>query len=216
MSSQNDQCGTTPTDAASSRSTPTVVSELSSTASLRSSAVETSQPAAKLSVPCSAEIVLRNNQLKRKHRGNKQLARSQDPSKDERKKQPKYNKGPKHVRGAAVVEVKSNCKITHTFSSVPTPSADWSKQVFSMSEIAKHNRADDCWLVVRGQVYDVTSMVAQHPGSGRAILRHAGQICDEDFEFHSKAARTFWKKHYCIGYLEGSEPKSFLGNCSLM
>jgi cytochrome b involved in lipid metabolism len=162
-------------------------------------------------------------QGRRRHKGNKQLATSSPKGATAIETHPsKYNRGPaKRAAGGSrgggtLVEVKSNCKISHRFSSVPTPPADWPQRVLPMSEIAKHNRADDCWLVVKGRVYDVTAMVAQHPGSGRAILRHAGQVCDEDFEFHSKAARNFWKKHYCIGYVKGSEPQPFLSSCHVM
>lgn len=28
---------------------------------------------------------------------------------------------------------------------------------FSKAEVAKHDRPEDCWMIIRGKVYDVTS-----------------------------------------------------------
>jgi len=47
-------------------------------------------------------------------------------------------------------------------------------KVFSWDEISKHNKESDCWLVVKGDVFDVTPWVASHPG-GRIILNGAGR-----------------------------------------
>jgi cytochrome b involved in lipid metabolism len=35
---------------------------------------------------------------------------------------------------------------------------------FTAAEVAKHNTADDCWIIVNGMVFDVTKFLAQHPG----------------------------------------------------
>ena len=75
--------------------------------------------------------------------------------------------------------------------------------VFSWEEIRKHNKADDCWLVVDERVYDVTSFLAHHPAGSEAILRHAGQDSTVDFNFHSRSAQKLWKQ-FEIGKVEGS------------
>ena len=46
--------------------------------------------------------------------------------------------------------------------------------VFSSSEVAAHNRADDCWLVISGAVYDVTRFLREHPGGVMLLLAYAG------------------------------------------
>jgi cytochrome b involved in lipid metabolism len=45
---------------------------------------------------------------------------------------------------------------------------------FSLDEIAKHNKASDCWIIVDKEVYDVTEYIDDHPG-GESILKYAGR-----------------------------------------
>ena len=46
----------------------------------------------------------------------------------------------------------------------------------SVAEVQKHNTAKDCWTVVNGDVYDLTSYIAKHKG-GAAVLT---AICGKD------------------------------------
>jgi flavocytochrome c len=52
---------------------------------------------------------------------------------------------------------------------------------FTMAEVAKHNKKDDVWVVVDGQVLDVTSFLPDHPGGEKAILLYAGRDATEEF-----------------------------------
>jgi len=47
-------------------------------------------------------------------------------------------------------------------------------KTFSWEEISKHKQYNDCWTVINGKVYDVTSWVPKHPG-GMLILNGAGR-----------------------------------------
>jgi hypothetical protein len=42
------------------------------------------------------------------------------------------------------------------------------------SEVQKHNSVDSCWVILSGNIYDVTSFIDQHPGGRTAILKAAG------------------------------------------
>ncbi|CAH0021887.1 unnamed protein product, partial [Clonostachys rhizophaga] len=50
------------------------------------------------------------------------------------------------------------------------------------SEIAEHNDAKSCWVIVHGKAYDVTEFLPEHPGGQKIILKYAGKDCTEEFE----------------------------------
>ncbi|XP_060574258.1 acyl-CoA Delta-6 desaturase-like [Ruditapes philippinarum] len=59
-------------------------------------------------------------------------------------------------------------------------------QVIPWSEIQKHSSRDDRWIVISGQVYDVTEWSKKHPGGQRLIGHYAGQDATEAFgAFHN-------------------------------
>jgi len=51
----------------------------------------------------------------------------------------------------------------------------------TLAEVAKHNTKADCWVVVDGQVLNVTSFLSEHPGGELAILTFAGKDATEEF-----------------------------------
>merc|ERR1719326_1739136 len=52
---------------------------------------------------------------------------------------------------------------------------------YSMAEVAKHTTKSDCWVVVSGQVLNVTNFLSQHPGGELAIITFAGKDATEEF-----------------------------------
>jgi cytochrome b involved in lipid metabolism len=48
------------------------------------------------------------------------------------------------------------------------------QEQIAMDEVAKHADQSSCWMVVEGNVYDVTSYISQHPG-GEVILSGCGK-----------------------------------------
>ena len=40
----------------------------------------------------------------------------------------------------------------------------------------------DCWIAIKGKVYDVTPYLQEHPGGVPAIVMNAGKDATEDFE----------------------------------
>ncbi|GKT41145.1 nitrate reductase [NADH] 1 [Colletotrichum spaethianum] len=53
---------------------------------------------------------------------------------------------------------------------------------FTREEIEKHDKEDDCWIVVDGKVYDATSVMAWHPGGKAPMMAHAGRVHQETTE----------------------------------
>ncbi|KIJ08518.1 succinate dehydrogenase [Paxillus involutus ATCC 200175] len=67
-----------------------------------------------------------------------------------------------------------------TSSSAPAPSSSGTKE-YTTADVAKHNKKDDIWVIVNGQVLDVTSFLPDHPGGEKAIILYAGRDATEEF-----------------------------------
>merc|ERR1719482_1743001 len=52
---------------------------------------------------------------------------------------------------------------------------------YDMAEVSKHTTKEDCWVVVNGQVLNVTKFLPDHPGGELAILTFAGKDATEEF-----------------------------------
>jgi len=62
----------------------------------------------------------------------------------------------------------SNSQTPATGNTTPDPSAP-----LTMTELAKHNTKEDCWMLIDGNIYDVTSFISAHPG-GDTMLQGCG------------------------------------------
>lgn len=52
---------------------------------------------------------------------------------------------------------------------------------YTLEEVAQHKTKDDVWVVVNGEVLDVTNFKADHPGGEKAIMLYAGRDATEEF-----------------------------------
>ena len=59
--------------------------------------------------------------------------------------------------------------------------------VLSSSEIAKHNSANDCYVIVDSKVYNLTDFLNYHSGGSAAILPYCGK--DGTNAFNTKDGR---------------------------
>ena len=48
-------------------------------------------------------------------------------------------------------------------------------QSYGWDEIKQHTKKDDKWIVIDGEVYDITNWSKKHPGGPRVIGHYAGQ-----------------------------------------
>ncbi|PGH09851.1 hypothetical protein AJ79_05577 [Helicocarpus griseus UAMH5409] len=55
-------------------------------------------------------------------------------------------------------------------------------RIWTLSEVSKHNSEDDCWMILHGKVYDITSFVSRHPGGKGALLQNAGKDASAAFD----------------------------------
>ena len=61
-------------------------------------------------------------------------------------------------------------------SAMAGSSGSGSQVTYTSAQVATHNVSDDCWASIEGNVYDLTSWIAQHPGGESPIL----MICGKD------------------------------------
>lgn len=84
-----------------------------------------------------------------------------------------------------------------------------SKKIVAWDEFIKHNTETDCWISVRGKVYDVTSWIPKHPGGSDPIVFNGGRDGTQLFEaYHPIKVYSMLDKYY-IGELGQSEHPSF-------
>jgi len=78
----------------------------------------------------------------------------------------------------------------------------------TLEEVAKHTTKGDCWVVVEGQVLNVTSFLSQHPGGELAILTFAGKDATEEFNMiHPPDVIGKYAPDAIIGALGAGKPK---------
>lgn len=111
-----------------------------------------------------------------------------------------------------------------TSATGPTPTADGGKssqpaakpqsakkfevpsKEFTIEEVAKHNKKDDLWVVVKGVVMDLTNWLEEHPGGPNAIMNFMGRDATEEFEMlHDDEVIPKYAPQQVIGRLKGQE-----------
>ncbi|KAK3082930.1 hypothetical protein FSP39_009282 [Pinctada imbricata] len=59
-------------------------------------------------------------------------------------------------------------------------------QKFTREEISKHDRQGDKWIIIDGEVYNITHWARKHPGGSKVISHYAGQDATDAFTaFHN-------------------------------
>ena len=73
---------------------------------------------------------------------------------------------------------------------------------YTKEEVKKHNTKDDCWLIIKGQVYNVTEFLSIHPGGSSIVVSVGGQDATEYFdELHKPDILEEVGSKYIIGEL---------------
>jgi len=86
-----------------------------------------------------------------------------------------------------------NTNVINTNTSVSTSTT------LTAAVIAQHGTAADCWLVVNGKVYDVTSYLPMHPKGPAAVIPYCGKP-DGTAAFETKGSRG--DDHSSMAYVE--------------
>lgn len=97
-----------------------------------------------------------------------------------------------------VVAVKPVPTVVNEPKVVPNQTAS-----LTMNVVATHNTQNDCWIVINGKVYSVTSYIPMHPGGAKRIVRLCGANATSgyDGQGHSKYADSLLGQ-YLVGTLQ--------------
>ena len=81
-------------------------------------------------------------------------------------------------------------------------------KIYKRSEVAVHNKEEDCWVIIEDGVYDVTEFLGKHPGSFVPILQHAGKDASKPFfgKPHSKRAVEKLLPTFRVGSVDPNDP----------
>ncbi|KAJ5469402.1 NADH-cytochrome b5 reductase 1 [Penicillium diatomitis] len=84
--------------------------------------------------------------------------------------------------------------------------ADTDLPEYSMQDVAAHNSKNDTWIVIHGQVFDITEYLQDHPGGAEILVEVAGKDATADYEDvgHSEDAREIMQP-YLIGVLKDAQ-----------
>ena len=74
----------------------------------------------------------------------------------------------------------------------------------SMQEVECHNTPEDCWVVINGKVYDLSTFQSTHPGGSDIITGNAGKDVSTLFnEVHPKdIVERLLSPEACLGFID--------------
>jgi cytochrome b involved in lipid metabolism len=77
---------------------------------------------------------------------------------------------------------------------------------YSWDEVRRHSGGDSTWIVIDGEVYDVTGWLAEHPGGAQRLLDWAGKDASAAFRDAKHGALTqVLRLNYRVGRVEPGE-----------
>ncbi len=88
---------------------------------------------------------------------------------------------------------------TATSSGAATSPPSSGGESYTIDEVAKHNKKDDFWVIVDGQVLDVSEFLPDHPGGEKAILLYVGRDATEFNVLHDPKVIPWYAPDAVIG-----------------
>ena len=64
---------------------------------------------------------------------------------------------------------------------------------YTWTEVKKHQTKNDKWLVIDGEVYDITTWARRHPGGSKVISHYAGQDATVSESINSIFNQSSWQ-----------------------
>jgi len=81
-------------------------------------------------------------------------------------------------------------------------SATAGQKTITFAEVSKHNSEQDCWVIIKGNVLNLTGFASKHAG-GAAYVPYCGKDATEAFvnKPHSEKAESYFT-YFMIGKLQ--------------
>lgn len=109
-----------------------------------------------------------------------------------------------HPNNCNITEEKvASTAVKYKPSSIKSPINQ--KNIITRAEVAEHATQDDLWMIIQGNVYNITDYVQYHPGGVRALVKFAGKDGTDNVHYHSSKMLEILDQHYFIGRLPKSE-----------
>eukprot|EP01084_Bolivina_argentea_P282455 483493_1 len=101
----------------------------------------------------------------------------------------------------SIISALSNIPLSRQLSNIPLILEEKAKE-YTMEEVSKHNTADDIWIVLNNNVYDLTDFWQQHTVNPQYVFKFAGKNATDAFNSagHSEYAIKL-ANHMKIGKL---------------
>lgn len=82
---------------------------------------------------------------------------------------------------------------------------------YTLEDVARHNTKGDSWVVITGEVFDISTFAAMHPGGEKLLQKHAGTDCTD--LFYSYHRHEVLEKYHRlkIGKVKGSKARRVQG-----
>ncbi len=95
------------------------------------------------------------------------------------------------LRSVLVLVFASSCILFLSGCTANTSTPTGSASLLTASEVAGHGSVDSCWMIIDGNVYDVTEYIPDHPAGENSILAGCGKDASDMFSSagHSPTAR---------------------------
>ncbi|KIW02266.1 uncharacterized protein PV09_06416 [Verruconis gallopava] len=88
-------------------------------------------------------------------------------------------------------------------------------RLITPGEVGEHNTEDDLWIIVNGQVFDITVYQHEHPGGEKVFRKVAGGDATKQFlKNHKFSTIDRFRDEIFIGTLQKGEEKDKTGEHS--
>jgi cytochrome b involved in lipid metabolism len=83
---------------------------------------------------------------------------------------------------------------------------------FSLGEVSEHNSPEDLWIIVDGQVLDITTYQHEHPGGKKVFKKVAGVDATKQFlKNHKLSTIDRFRDEIFIGMLKNDDMDEKVG-----